>query len=139
MELEYKPNSADVVADTLFRAPVESNATVVQLSQGTAITEDKLARCLQHVQAEQRKDKDLVMIIELLTNQTVPMDTWEAKVVLNMATKGYMVVDGILYYEGEEVHGRQCLVVSVYLRQKILGEHHEFAIFREFCWEENIT
>ena len=75
MELEYKLNSADVVADTLFRAPVESNATVIQLSQGTAITEDKLARCLQHVQAEQRKDKDLVTIIELLTNQTVPMDT----------------------------------------------------------------
>ena len=49
-----------------------------------------MARCLQQVQAEQKKDKDLVKIIEFLTDQTVPSDPREAKVVLNMATKGYI-------------------------------------------------
>ena len=67
MKLEYKPGSANVVADTLSRAPVENNASVLQISQGTVMTEDKMARCLQQVQAEQRKDKDLVKIIEFLT------------------------------------------------------------------------
>ena len=76
----------------------------------------KLARCLQQVQAKQRKDKDLVKIIEFLTKQTIPTGPQEAKVVLNMATKGYMVMDGILYCEGEEVPSRQHLVVPVHLR-----------------------
>ena len=86
----------------------------MQISQGTTITEDKLARCLQQVQAEQRKDKDLVKIIEFLAKQTISTDPREAKVVLNIATKGYMVVDGILYYE--EIPRRQHLVVPVHLR-----------------------
>ena len=96
MKLEYKPGSANVVADALSRTPVENNVSVLQISQGTAITEDKLARCLQQLQAEQRKDKDLVNILEFLTKQTILTDPQEAKVVLNMATKGYMVMDGIL-------------------------------------------
>ena len=68
----------------------------------------------------------MVKIIEFLTKQTVPTDSQEAKVVLNIATKGYMVVDGILYYKGEEVPSRQRLVVPVHLRQKILNKHHEY-------------
>ena len=91
-----------------------------------------MARCLQQVQAEQRKDKDLVKIIEFLTKQTMPTDPQGAKVVHNMATKGYMVVDGIQYYEGEEVPSRQCLVVPVHLRQKILDEYHDLHFSEHF-------
>ena len=46
MKLEYKPGSANVVADALSRAPAENNASVLQISQGTVMTEDKMARCL---------------------------------------------------------------------------------------------
>ena len=34
MKLEYKPGSANVVADALSRAPVESKASVLQVSSG---------------------------------------------------------------------------------------------------------
>ena len=51
---------------------------------------------------------------------------------LNMATKGYMVVDGILYFEGGEVHSRQHLVVPVHLRQKILDENHDLPFSGHF-------
>ena len=50
-----------------------------------------------------------------------------------MAAKGYMVVDGILYYEGEEALNRQHLVVPVHLRQKILDEHHNFPFSGNFA------
>ena len=50
-----------------------------------------------------------------------------------MAAKGYMVVDGILYYEGEEALNRQHLVVPVHLRQKILDEHHDLPFSGHFA------
>ena len=44
-----------------------------------------------------------------------------------------MVVDGILYYEGEEVPSGQCLVVPVHLRQNILDEQHDLPFSGHFA------
>lgn len=58
------------------------------------------------VQAEQSKDKELVKLINYLTDKTLPGDPTEAKTVLNLARKGYYVMDGILYFEGADFPDR---------------------------------
>lgn len=133
MKLEYKLGAANVVADALSRAPVEGTASVLQLSPGTGTGEDQPFTSLQHVQSEQRQDKELSQIIDFLTSQTLPTDPQEAKYISNMAGKSYMVVDGILYYEGPEVSGRCCVVVPVHLRPKILDEHHDLPFSGHFA------
>ena len=93
VKLEYKPGSANVVADALSRAPMESSeASVLQLSSETSSPAQGIDSSLQQVHLEQRKDEKLVKIMNFLTNQTLPTDPQEAKVVLATAKGGYHMV-----------------------------------------------
>ena len=70
-------------------------------------------------------------VIEFLTNQTGSTDLREANVVVNVVNKG-MIVDGILYNEGEL--SRYHMVVIAHLREMILDKHHDLA-GRTFCYK----
>ena len=118
--MDYKPGSANVVADCLSRAPVDSDHEArVHLVQGETISvqEEAMPAAMQQVQEEQRKDTELERIIDFLTFKSLPKDPREASIVLNMAKKGYYVVDNILYYEVSDMPSHCCVVVPVHLRQ----------------------
>ena len=134
MKLDYKPGSANVVADALSRAPVESKETrVLQMSLKANHPAQGINSSLQQVQLEQRKDGKLVKIMDFLTNQMLPTDPQEAKVVLATAKGGYHMVDGILYYEGADSPDRRRVVVPQHLQQQILDEHHDLPFSGHFA------
>ena len=120
--LQYKPGSSNVVADALSRAPVESEARVLQVEE-EAIS--SVSTTLEQVQREQRKDIELKNLIDFLTKRSLPEDPKEINVVLNAAKKGYYVVDDILYYEGPDMPNQRRVVVPTHLQQSILEEHHD--------------
>ena len=136
IKLDYKPGSANVVADCLSRAPVDSEHEVRVLQvQGetTLVQEEVMPAAMQQVQEEQMKDTELERIIEFLTCKSLPKDPREAFIVLNTAKKGYYVVDNILYYEGPDMPGHRRVVVPVHLRQTILDEHHDLPFAGHFA------
>ena len=62
----------------------------------------------------------------------LPDDSQEAKVICNLAKKGYFLVDNVLYFERADVPDRCRVVVPKHLRQKIVDEHHNEAYAGHF-------
>ena len=122
MVLQYKPGSSNMVSDALSRAPVESEARVLQVEEDAI---SSVSTTLEQVQREQRKGVELKNLIDFLTKQSLPEDSKEINVVLNAAKKGYYVVDDILYYEGPDIPNQRRVVVPTHLQQRILEEHHD--------------
>ena len=122
MVLQYKPGSSNMVSDALSRAPVESEARVLQVEEDAI---SSVSTTLEQVQREQRKDVELKNLIDFLTKQSLPEDPKEINVVLNAAKKGYYVVDDMLYYEGPDMPNQRRVVVPTHLQQRILEEHHD--------------
>ena len=52
-------------------------------------------------------------------------DLQEAKIIVNLASIGDTVVDGVLYYEGVDVPNRCRVAVSKHLREQIITDHHD--------------
>ena len=52
-------------------------------------------------------------------------DTQEAKVIVNLARKGYAVVDDVLYYERVDVPNRCRIAIPKHLREQIITDHHD--------------
>ena len=78
-------------------------------------------------------DPELARMIDFIVDRTLPTEPHDAKRVVNVAKKGYYVVDGILYYEGAEVCDQRCVVVPSHLRQKLLDEHHDMPFAGHFA------
>ena len=132
VKLEYKPGAANVVADTLSRAPV-GGGTADNEGEVLIVSEPEVSQVmLQKVQLEQGKDKELTKLISFLTERILPDDPQEAKIVLSLARKGYYVVDGILYFEGADMPDRRRVVVPEHLKQEILSEHHDLPFAGHF-------
>ena len=134
LKLEYKPGAANVVADTLSRAPAGSGtAAGVTKGEVLRVSQPEVSQTALHkVQLEQGKDKELSKLISILTEKLLPDDPQEAKMVLNLARKGYYMVDGILYFEGADAPDRRRVVVLEHLKQEILSEHHDFPFAGHF-------
>ena len=84
---------------------------------------------LKQVQEQQQQDPELVRLTEYLTARRLPDDLQEAKVIMNLAKKGYFVVDTVLYYEGGDTASRRQLVVPRHLREQVISEHHDTDTF----------
>ena len=63
------------------------------------------------VQQEQQKDSELLQLIMYLQDKTLPKDTAVARQVVEQAAKGFYLVDGMLYYQGQDMPDRRRLVV----------------------------
>jgi len=114
MKLEFKPGHANVVADCLSRAPVESIPDEIR----RVISEESI---LAKVQKEQQQDEELADLMEYLECKQSAI---RREKVLAAAQRGYYVSQGILYYESAEVPNRQCLVVPAHLHQQVVNENH---------------
>ena len=62
--------------------------------------------------------------MDYLEKKQLPTDEQSAMKVLKMDRRGFLMADGILYYEGDTQCGC-CLVVPSHLQQKILDEQHD--------------
>ena len=113
LRLEYKPGSTNTAADALSRSPV----SVLHISNKQPL--------LTVVQQEQQKDSELLQLIMYLQNKTLPKDTAVARQVVEQAGKGFYLVDGVLYYQGQDMPDRCRLVVPQQLQQQVLNEHHD--------------
>ena len=63
-----------------------------------------------------------------MEKKILPTDPKEAQHIAAVAKKGYFVLDGVLYYESNDVPGRRRLVVPEQLRDKVVTENHD-AVF----------
>ena len=124
LTLQYKPGTANKVADSLSRAPV-----LVCMVTTSSNTNDPV---LTKVQEEQRQDTTLKTLIEYLENQTLPVDPKVALEVTSLARKGYYLVDGVLYHEGADMPGKRRLVVPRHLRKQVVEENHMLSLLGTF-------
>ena len=76
MRIEYKPGAANVVADSLSRAPLTEteNRRVLHMTEEVP--------CLQLVQEEQKKDKELSELMNYLKDKLLPSEEHAAKQIL---------------------------------------------------------
>ena len=118
MQLEYKPGAAHVVADTLSRAPVPTKEDKVSV---LCVQDQQEEPLLKSVREQQRQESDL---ISYLQSKELPSDEQAARRVLKMNKRGFLTVNGVLYYEGDGTGGRQ-LVVPSHPQQKLLDEQHD--------------
>ena len=129
LTFEYKPGKTNEAADALSRTPVKIEATpgsVCLVMQ--VVAEYPEETLLQNICTQQFKDKELVNIINYLEKKVLPTDVKEAQHTASVAKKRYFVLDGVLYYESNDVPGRRRLVVPEQLRDKVVTENHD-AIF----------
>ena len=127
MKLEYKPGAANVVADTLSRAPVPNKEDKVSV---LCVQDQKEGPLLKLVREQQKQDGMLSDLISYLQSKELPSDEQAARRVLKMNKKGFLITDGILYYEGDGTGGRR-LVVQSHLQQKLLDKQHDGVCLQE--------
>ena len=133
MTLEYKPGTANVVADSLSRAPLPGDAKEMIVLHVPADPEGE--SLLKSVREQQRQDKELDQLVRYLQNRELPIDEQAARQVLKMDKKGFVIVKGVLYYEGDGADGR-CLVVPSHLQQQLLDEQHDGVFAGHFAYKK---
>ena len=137
MKLQYKPGTANKFADALSRAPLlngsDEENKVLQVSQ---LELESSQVSLGRVQQEQRQDPELLKLIIYLESRVLPEDQQEAKVIANLARKGYFVVEKGLYYEGVDVPNRCRVVVPKHFRDQIINDHHDTAYAGHFSMKK---
>ena len=92
------------------------------LQIGPSYPEESL---LQNIHTQQSQDKEIVDVINYLEKKILPTDVKDAQHIAAIAKKGYFTLDGILYYESNEVPCRRRLVVPEQLRNKVVSENHD--------------
>ena len=125
MMMEYKPGSANKVADALSRAPQPSSqeeGKVMQVAQETQPVPEPGDRLLCQVRQQQQLDPELVKLCCYLKTRTLPEDPCETKIICNLSKKDYFLVDDVLYFEGADVPDQRRVVVPKHLRQKIVHD-----------------
>ena len=109
-----------MVADLLSRAPLLDKKALALQVAGNQEEEPLLTA----VREKQRQDEELRNLINYLQCKELPVDEQAARQILKMDRRGFLIVKGILYYEGDGSDGL-CLVVPNHLQQKVLDEQHD--------------
>jgi len=94
MKLQHKPGVANKVADALSKAPLPDDKNFSVKDRVLQVSEQDLEPSqvvLQQVQKQQMKDPELAKLMVYLKTKTLPEDPQEAKVIGNLARKGYFV------------------------------------------------
>ena len=63
-------------------------------------------------------------LINYLEPRNLTEDQQEANVIVNLARKGYAVVDGVLYYERVDIPNRCRVTVPKHLREQMITDHY---------------
>ena len=105
------------MADSLSRAPLPGDAKEMIVLHVTADPEGE--SLFKSVREQQRQDKELDKLVRYLQNKELPIYEQAVRQVLKMDKKGFVIVEGILYYEGDGADGC-CLVVPSHLQQNYL-------------------
>ena len=92
--------------------------------------------CLKLVQEQQRQDKDLSDLMNYLCDKTLPDDEQAARNVVSMSMKDFVLVNGILYYEGGDSPAKQRLVVPSHLQQQVVNEQHDGTFAGHFSYKK---
>jgi len=79
---------------------------------------------LYQVQQQQKQDPEIARLCSFRETKTLPDDPQQAKVISNLAKRGYFLVDNVLYYNGADAPDRCRVVVLEHLKKKVLEEHH---------------
>ena len=130
LTFDHNPGKSNEAADVLSRAPVKVEVTldsVCLVMQVVPVYPEETL--LQNICAHQSEDKEIVDITNYLEKKKLPTDPKKAQHIPAIAKKGYFVLDGVLYYESNDVPGRRCLVVPEQLRDKVVTEIHD-AVFQ---------
>ena len=126
LTFEHKPGKSNEAADALSRAPVPMETAPDDIGMILQIVSTyPKETLLQSIWTQQSEDKEIINIINYLEKKILPTDTKEAQHIAAIAKKGYFVLDGILYYESNDVPGRRRLVVPEQLRDKVVTENHD--------------
>ena len=137
VNIVYRPGKENVSADALSRAPsvpdVQENE-MTEPTQVSMVSTDSIQNLLQVVPdataltnpttfaSEQRKDKQLVAVLQFLKNGAIPEDKQARK--LTSRASQFAIEDDILYYLDPKHQGRKRAVVPQHLQNKIMEETH---------------
>ena len=94
---------------------------------------------LQNIHAHQSEDKEIVDITNYLEKKILPTDPKNVPHIASIAKKGYFVLDGVLYYESNDVPGRRRLVVPEQLRDKVVTESHDVVFSGHFSTKKMLN
>jgi hypothetical protein len=116
LKIDYVPGRQNLVADTLSRPPckhAEDTACDV-----CTVTVDVPTRSPAEIRAEQKKDPELLKIIDSFESNHDDFSKW--------TERGYVMANGILHrYSGEEDVEDAQLVVPSHERPRLMQDYHD--------------
>ena len=115
--IEYKPGRLNGLADALSRAPLPSDPKEMMVLRIQADQKDE--SLLKSVSEQQQQNKEL--LIRYLHHKELPTEEPAVQQVLRMDKKEFVIIEGVLYYEGDGADGCH-LVVPSHLQQRLLDE-----------------
>ena len=140
VEIVYRPGKENANADTLSRQPyldappqgiAESEVQVAMVRDGPLTGGEPLQQepqlpepsRLDSYAEEQRRDPNLLSIIQYLTGGNLPEDPQESRALTSKAAN-FTVIEGLLYRVDPKQPGLRQAVVPAHLQKGVLEEYH---------------
>lgn len=117
LTIRHKSGKQNQNADALSRNPVNSTVGAVAVDE---LEEDESMLDMEELCSMQKKDPDLIPMLEYLTDGTLPSNDKIARRII-LESQHYSLVDNVLHHENS---GRMCVVVPKELRSSLIEEAH---------------
>ena len=118
LDIRYRPGKSNANADALSRAPISSPYAIIATITVDSPAEDGE----QPLSSQQRADEQLKLMIEYLTDKSLPDDEKTAREIV-LSSPQYVLIEGILYYSDKKDQLR--LIPPSSQRRKLFDEAHE--------------